>query len=398
VISGRIESTSIEIHPTYVKKFYNDRWRRFNREFKRKGEFYFLTKYQSPCFIKVLDYEEDVSITLENGGVPLETEDGIPFTQKDIDFFELVKWLYLLRQEFKRFKIVHRDVNPTNVLYNKDTKTFKLIDFSWAGEPGDQDGITLPRVMNKRTDTPRGIDGPNYYVEDDKSIEKMMILSIKRMIEDIASKGYRDGSSVNKGWLYHQVPFEEFSDTPFHKTAARDDYKSVLLHSNITDWSEIDVLDIGTGPGYFTFNLSAIAKSVVGMEGDTFVYKVAEAMRLLKDIENVVFLNCYLDENTIPEKDFDLVLFMNTHMWVYKQLGRERTFELMKKLANTTKRILFQTSGAESGGMFTVTEFGTSDDISKYLLDSGFTNVRLVNTTRQHGGKRYLFYAEGYKR
>jgi hypothetical protein len=328
-----------------------------------------------------------MTIVLENGGEPLEQEDRITsFTEnKIINFFELVKWLYGLRLELKRFGIIHRDINPSNILYSQETKQFKLIDFNWAEEISEPSGITAPNELNT----------PGYYQDDDKSIEKMMVLSIKKMSEDIASEGYKDGSSVNKGWFYQPVPFEEFSDIPVHKTSAIEEYKEVLLYSGITDWQEANVLEIGSANGYFSFNLAKNVKSIVGMEGDTFAYKIIEGIRLLKDIQNITFLNCYINENNIPEGIFDLTLCLNVHMWIYKQLGPSRTIEFMKKLSQKTKRLFFQTAGIDGSAMYNIVEFQSPEDIIKYLFHCGFNNVWFIRTTHSHGGNRHLFYAEG---
>jgi serine/threonine protein kinase len=394
--TGRSESYRVEIHPEYVKKFYNQKWKDWNKSHKRKGEYYFLTKYTSPLFVSVLDYDGE-TITLENCGEPLEPENReIPFTEnKDIDLFELVKWLYDLRSELKRFKIIHRDINPTNILYKKETQKFKLIDFNWAEELREPSGIVPPPQLNTALDKPRGIEGPSYYIEDDKSINKMMTLAIQKMIGDIASEGYKDGSSVNRGWFYHPSPFEEFSEIPVHKTTAIDEYKEIVFNSSIIDLKGSNILDIGSSQGYFAFKLAEIAKSIIGIEGDIFTYRVTEAIRLLKDIRNISFLNYYLDENTIPNENFDITIFLNTHMWIYKQIGPIRTQHLMRKLSEKTKNMFFQTSGIDGNAMFNISEFKTSDDIGKYLLASGFKNIKLIRTSHKHGGNRHLFYAEG---
>ena len=164
IIKGRTESDRIEINKenNLVVKYYDDKWKSNNQFFNRKGEGYFLNKYRSSLFIHMLGYNNE-KITLLYGGEPIGPKDKIVDNPK-IDLFELFKYLIELRDELILFDIEHRDINPTNILYNEITKEFKLIDFNWAIEKSSPDNLkTCPTELNT----------PGYYPSDEDSFNKM---------------------------------------------------------------------------------------------------------------------------------------------------------------------------------------------------------------------------------
>ena len=221
----------------------------------------------------------------------------------------------------------------------------------------------------------------------------MNIEEIKAKIALIASQGYRDGSSVTKGFTYHNIPFDEFAG-PAHKDISKE---FIEILSNYGDPANKSVLEIGCANGYYTFNLAKLgASEIVAYEADTLVWDVNESIRVLKEIENIKFINKKFNEVDIAEhalqdKVFDLCLMLNVHMWIVKQVGFERSIYLMDALSRICKTMYFQTSHKESAGMFVVRELGTVDDVKDYLEVCNFDPV-LIRVNRSHDGKpRALF-------
>ena len=373
-----------------VIKEYKSIYYSFNDKFNRKSEGYYLKKYRSICFIELLQ-ESPLFIIMPYAGEPIGIiDENMPGQRRinlqGLDYLALVKWLVYLQKELNRLKIQHRDINPTNILYNKQKNEYKLIDFCWTLEEGEPDDVnSKPSCLNP------------YAENDNQAIERLTIFAIKELINLIGSEGYRDGSSTEKGWVYHPLPFPEFEDIPVHKKAATNELKEIIKYSQVDFSQQPRILEIGSAVGYFSFNLARLGAEVVAFEADSFAYRVAEALRVYKRFENIKFINQNFSQEVLTQfyKYFDLVIMLNVHMWIHKQLGESATKELMKLLAQKTRKIAFQTAHAESGGMYTIKSLKDKNDIYNYLIECGFKNVQYIRETTEHGGKRILFICDG---
>lgn len=217
---------------------------------------------------------------------------------------------------------------------------------------------------------------------------------IKSLIEQIGSEGYKDGSSTKKGWVYHPIPFEEFNP-PTHKDSTIKEFDNIK--ADYGSFSGKRVLDIGCANGYFVFNYALEGAEVVGYESDELVSRVNEEIRQYKQLDNVKFVTKHFDleeAKQFKDKEFDVVIMLNIHMWIHKQIGAEKTKELMKVLAQKCHVMYFQTAHKGGGGGYQVPEFTKPKHIKRYLCDSGFTNVEMINQNMQWF-KRYMFRGTG---
>lgn len=216
--------------------------------------------------------------------------------------------------------------------------------------------------------------------------------NIIEMIKRIGTKGYRDGSSTDGGYLYHPIPFKEFNKFLVHKKSAPSEWQVIL-----DDYGSVDgkkILDIGCANGFFSFNASMLGANIVAYEGDKLVYDVDEAIRKYKVIDNIKFVNKYFDDNVSMSiaDDFDIAIMMNVHMWIYKQIGAERTMKMMRDLSSKVGTLYFQTSHKKSRGMFKVRELEDRESIEKYLFDCGFSDViHLKRWEKGSNRKREMF-------
>ena len=222
------------------------------------------------------------------------------------------------------------------------------------------------------------------------------IEEIKQMIAKIGSLGMKDGSSID-GYIYHPIPFPEFNNLPTYKSdAATDEY--MWIKNDYGSFANKNVLDIGCANGYFAFNIAAgNAERVVGYEGDELVYDVNEAIKKYKNIQNVSFINKYFnisEAKAFKDKEFDVVLMLNVHMWIRKQLGKDATIELMKIMSKKTNVIYFETVHNESDGAYKVPELESLDDIKQYLVMCGFKNIRVLGRDEKWGN-RFIIKADG---
>ena len=206
------------------------------------------------------------------------------------------------------------------------------------------------------------------------------------MIKMIGSDGYKDGSSKRRGFLYHPIPFEEFSDTSVHKKlSAVKEYD--FISKDIGDLKNLKILEIGCANGYFSFNFAKKCKEVIAYEGDKLVYDVNRTIQDYKGINNIKFINNYVDIDVVNslDSDFDVALMLNVHMWIYKQLGAEKTTNLLKLLVPKVKILYFQTAHKQSGGKFKVMEWEDKHQIEDYLYGLGFSRIKHMLSNEWHG-------------
>ena len=194
--------------------------------------------------------------------------------------------------------------------------------------------------------------------------------------------------------MYHLFRKKEFKQFRTYKRCIQQEYEIVC--EDYGDFTDKRVLDIGCANGYYTFNIAKTAREVIAMEGDKAVYDVNVAIQQYKKIDNISFRNDYFDDR-IAERlqgQFDVCIMMNIHMWIHKQIGDERTKEMLRILSEKVKVMYFQTSHRGSGGMYKVKVLEDIDQVLSYLIECGFNNTKLMQVTTRHGGERALLRCE----
>jgi len=217
-------------------------------------------------------------------------------------------------------------------------------------------------------------------------------MSTLDLIEKIATEGYKDGSSIFTGWTYHKIPFEKYSHIRCHKANCEGELQQV---KSLLGTEPLNILEIGSNVGYFAFNLAKIHNTVTAFEADKLSYDVAKSLQDEFQVKNVHFFNEHFKEGSMAALavDYDACLFINTHMWVVKQIGFEKSKELMLSLAKKCKLLVFQTAHRESSAMFTVDELENQKSIREYLSECDW-DVHPAVIRNEHGGKpRYMFKA-----
>jgi len=214
----------------------------------------------------------------------------------------------------------------------------------------------------------------------------------KNLVALIGSKTRCDGSSTRDGWTYHKIPFDGFEDVQVHKTACV--VERNLVVNDLVGFDYQSVLDVGCSVGWFAFYFARLGKAVLGIEADRSVFEVAQFLRDKAKLNySLGFWNGSFDDHCpLAYVSYDVVLFLNVHMWVERQIGPERTADALRGL--TLQRLYFQTAHAASGGKAKVKRLKGLHDIAIYLRSCNFSRIKLLGETTAHGGVRYLFRAE----
>ncbi len=296
---------------------------------------------------------------------------------------EIFNQLNKIENILKERNIIHKDINPGNILFCEKEKKLKLIDFYWAST----DDINIDFV--------KGING--IYGEDSKAfttirkqiakIEKKVKAEVHASKTILAQLGkvYHDGSAKHKGKTYHPIDIPYYRNNQYHKDI---DYEFNNIISNIKNPIE-SVIDIGCAAGYYLFNLSRAYQmnKVVGYEADPTMLSFLKTSKDIFCLDNFN-LNSGVDINT-KFQDVDLSICMNVHMWLEKQFGKGVDV-IISNLIKHSKEMFFQTAGAESAGIYLVKWLKSKQDIKEYLERLGGKRVEFISQSKR-GGKRYLF-------
>lgn len=301
---------------------------------------------------------------------------------------EIFRQLDEIENILKERNIVHKDVNPGNILFSEEERTLKLIDFYWAST----DGINLEYV--------KGING--VYKEDAQAFAtikkqiaamdekiRVQVKDSNKILSRLGGEVYLDGSATRPGHTYHLIDINYYKDNLYHKDISYDFYNVV---KNIKQPIE-SVIDIGCAAGYYAFNLMRTYKieKYIAYEADPSMLSFLKTAKNIFCLDELI-LNPGVDD-TAEFPDVDLVICMNVHMWLEKQLGR-RADIVVSNLIKHSKEMFFQTAGAKNSSMHKVKDLKSKEEVQKYLEDLGGKKVSFIDFSKQ-GGKRYLFKIGG---
>jgi hypothetical protein len=308
-----------------------------------------------------------------------------------IPYSEVCKQLDRIFQYLQKGGISHRDINPGNLLFSEKDKTIKLSDFYWAKT--DSLSVGTPSSLNAMYST---VDATSIKMIKDQilpvdfAVRKSVRKVVKRELQEMG-RVYRDGSAGKVGKAYHIVDTPYLIDTP---RSVNTKQEFLDIYSNIT-CNPKTVLDVGCAVGYNVFNLMRKFRlsKAYAFEADPIVSKFLRTMKTVYFLRELELYPGVTDTTLVPK--VDVVVCMNVHMWLYKQLGPRKTNLVMTNLINNCKELFFQTSGAESAGMYIVKDLKSKEDIEKYLYSLGGREVKLIRSTDIHKGIRHLFKVRG---
>jgi len=242
-----------------------------------------------------------------------------------LDINQILENLDAILRELRKNKIVHRDINPGNLLYCESKRVLKLSDFFWCSCNNE---TPLPTTNANHPWPVNGVYGTadagaidkiksqikyfhhSFFIDNCKKITN-------KFINTVGWNHYKDGSSVFKGFAYHVVDIPQFKPLiRYHKDTCINEYQTIKKHMPIEPKS---VIDIGAACGYFTFNLlrDYPVNRCVSYEADPgvndFLCKVNNLYAL-----NGLEIQKKFDDTTELKDDYDIAIFLNSHMWLHK--------------------------------------------------------------------------------
>ncbi len=113
----------------------------------------------------------------------------------------------------------------------------------------------------------------------------------------------------NRAATYSEVNREELRTDSHHRWQKLLDEK-IRLHFSHRDRSDIHVLEIGTGPGFFSILLAELGYHVTAI--DLTPNMLAEARRNAGDLaDHITFMEMNAEQLQFPESSFDVILSRN---------------------------------------------------------------------------------------
>jgi len=212
---------------------------------------------------------------------------------------------------------------------------------------------------------------------------------LKTKTSDFGKK-YYDGSAKRRGRTYHIVDIPYLKSIKFHRNIGNEYGDMIRNLSN----PPRTVIDVGCAGGYYLFNLMRQFRlnKAIGFEADPNMFDFLNILRSIFSLDEFI-LKGKVNVDTMFES-VDLVICMNIHMWLVKQL-KEGADQVIVNLIKNSKELFFQTAGKESNGMYKVVELTSKEVVQDYLRRLGNDKeVTYIKTTSQHGGKRHLFKIE----
>jgi SAM-dependent methyltransferase len=336
----------------------------------------------------------DFAYSMLNAGIGLGNSHG--FNKLDVTnmlFYispdEFIELLDGLEKGLEAAGIKHCDINPGNVIFDPFFKQLRLCDFYWAEKAGE--GRRKPKTLN-----------PVYGRDDAIAFQRMRedfndmaqsfvgkFMKCVAELRDNIGDVYRDGSSTQRGKIYHPINFPGMPQLRCHKRAVVQEHASIVR--DLIKHPPRTVADIGCAAGYNIFNLMRLFPSIemaAGVEADPHMLKFLRDVKRLYSRGDMYFTD-RIDH--VFERHWDVIVMMNVHMWIHKQMGEEKTRAIMHDLIDNCDFMYFQTAGAESSGMYKVKSLDSEDAVATYLSECGASSIKRLKTVKQHGGKRYLF-------
>lgn len=379
----------IKYNESTVSKIYRNT--ETNKLSSLKNEIYHFNLFKDSIHcIKILSFEEN-GYVMERLDFSLGSPgqifgDNVRRMLFTIPKEEVFRQLDNIQNTLVQKGIQHRDINPGNLLFSEREKLLKLSDFYWAISKNHDVGTPTRLNMLYTIKDEEAFNQIRREIERiDRAVQKQ-VKTTKKIISRMGQK-YYDGSAKRSGKTYHLIDIPYFHNIPFHRNIISE---ANVVFNSITGNVE-RIIDVGCSSGYYLFNLIRryFIQQAIGYEEDPIMNNILQNIKKIFSMELLTIEN-KIERDTIFPSNIDVVICMNIHMWLYKQLGKSSDIVLSNLIKNS-RQLFFQTAGLESNGMFLDKRMKNKETIKKYLEDVGKKEVTFIHTTNMHGGKRHLF-------
>jgi len=116
--------------------------------------------------------------------------------------------------------------------------------------------------------------------------------------------------------------------------------------NNELRFAEGSVLDIGCDLGFFTFQMARRGFFCIGIESEAMPYHICNLIKEVGEFNNTVFVRATVDEQFCGKlPTVDVIIFLSVFHHIVRQFGLETSTQLMLKLMQKTRKVLFFETG-----------------------------------------------------
>ena len=294
-----------------VIKVYRDKYFRMKNEFNYNHEPDFLLNLNSDLFPKPKN-RGYTYMELDYLGSPIGTLDinlMNPYYSVKISgdvILNALKWIKELDAYINKFKILHGDIQLSNILYDNVLNKFTLIDFTHSRSEylnGKNFKKELPNLSQN-------------FIEDSKAIERISKILIQKLVFEYLKANQIDDYYVSES-VFNFLNNDEklklsdnnFEDEKLAKLILMDTKslrKKIKFHNISVDFSIL--------PIYLLKNSS----KVVSINSDIFNTRIFEGIKIKNNLINLNPLNRNLSKYTF-EKEYDyedILIISDINEWI----------------------------------------------------------------------------------
>ena len=215
-----------------------------------------------------------------------------------------------------------------------------------------------------------------------------MIDRIKEIAGRLA-ENHCDGSSVDRGMLYHDLPFAELAGMAAHRKGNKRRFR---LMAQRYDFAGKSGIDLGCSVGGLAFRAALAGATVVGVDYDPVAVAVANAVRDWRISvgdrlsANATFIYRDVVGYEVPQCDF-CIWFAN-FMWIWKLRGKDAAFSKLDEVSRKCKTLFFTTAFGHGDGMAGDVVDMAPDEI---LSSTGYSNIVNLGVPRGRWHRRPMF-------
>lgn len=223
--------------------------------------------------------------------------------------------------------------------------------------------------------------------------------SVKGEVAKLGNGGFKEGSNLQKGRAYHDIPIPGYEDIPVHRggNAARVDLILENLMTPQVESHSLLGLDMGCSVGGISLGLAYrdIDCQMVGVDYDENATVLGNAVANEEDLPcDFLCMDLLGPEfaSLVSRSGFDFVVWFSNWMWVCKHGGRERALELLSFVSENVPLMFFDCSQGPDDGMAGEFSLGTgAEGTRQALLDhTAYETVEDLGTTPGWRG-RHMF-------
>jgi len=217
---------------------------------------------------------------------------------------------------------------------------------------------------------------------------------ITNEIEQLATPDNKiPGSSVNKGYLYHDFAFPDRFKFNAHRNNSIIRLKKIKNHIPIKNTR---ILDLGCSNGALSLPFGLLgATKVIGIDYDKQAIRVANAMKDKYKIKNVNFINQKIEPNNLNLPEVDTIIWLSNWMWLVKEYGLETGLDMLYNIPYKTRAEFMVFESAADDGQAAIKNISQKDIESFLKLNTPYQKIKNIGPFRDKwrakGKERLVF-------